>query len=367
MYLSVQLAARRMGVSPHTIRRWTASGFLPCTRTAGGHRRIKQEDIDELASAIGGSNHLAAGLARERELETLVQTSVALASRLDLPELLAEIARQMTSLLNCHNCAIHDYDEASKSVRVLAEFDYSGKRQPEWGPYSVNEFPLTRKVITEQEPAVVNINDPAADPAETAIMRRYGDKCMLLLPLVYRGRTVGFLEVLDHARERRFTRQEMRLARALAGQAAVALHNATIFAQLHRSDRDVRRLRKALGEIGDSLGDLFAHGDVPAILQVCATYACRTVDAISSVASCGEHTAGAACARTGGDKRATGANSQQRDAAHVVVSTAPCATGDDLTLTVTLAQEAGEGYAELLRLLAVAAALAIAQAAPASD
>ena len=83
MYLSVQLAARRLGVSPHTIRRWTASGFLPCTRTAGGHRRIKQEDIDELAHLIGGRNHLAARLARERELETLVATAIAVSSQLD--------------------------------------------------------------------------------------------------------------------------------------------------------------------------------------------------------------------------------------------------------------------------------------------
>ena len=97
MYLSVQLAARRLGVSPHTIRRWTASGFLPCTRTAGGHRRMKQEDIDELTPLIGGSNHLAARLARERELETLVETAIVVSSRLEVPELLREIAKQMTT------------------------------------------------------------------------------------------------------------------------------------------------------------------------------------------------------------------------------------------------------------------------------
>ena len=54
-FLNVQRAARRLGVSPVTIRRWTATGFLPCTRTAGGHRRIAVDDIEELARAIGGS------------------------------------------------------------------------------------------------------------------------------------------------------------------------------------------------------------------------------------------------------------------------------------------------------------------------
>ena len=50
MYLSVQRAARRLGVSSHTVRRWTDSGFLPCIRTAGGRRRISSEDLDELAA-----------------------------------------------------------------------------------------------------------------------------------------------------------------------------------------------------------------------------------------------------------------------------------------------------------------------------
>jgi hypothetical protein len=54
-------------VSPVTIRRWTATGFLLCTRTAGGHRRIDEHDIDDLAKAIGNSNHLAAGGARAEE------------------------------------------------------------------------------------------------------------------------------------------------------------------------------------------------------------------------------------------------------------------------------------------------------------
>ena len=56
MFLSVQQAARRLGVSPVTIRRWTATGFLPCSRTAGGHRRIDERDID---AVLRGPAHQA--------------------------------------------------------------------------------------------------------------------------------------------------------------------------------------------------------------------------------------------------------------------------------------------------------------------
>ena len=354
MLLSVQLAARRLGVSPHTIRRWTSSGFLPCTRTAGGHRRIKQEDIDDLAHLIGDSNHLAARLAREREVETLVATSIALSSRLDLTDLLAEIARQMTSILDCHFCAISDYDEDSRTVRVLADFDQHGRRLPDWKPYSLNDFPFTRELMADQELAVINIGDPRADPAETAIMRRYGDKSLLLIPLVYRGRSVGLLEVLDHLRERRFTRQELRLARALAGQAAVALQNAKVFSRLSRSDHEAQRLQAALAEITEGLPALAGEVGVDKALRETATLACRALSGITAVATWGGVAAGA----SGGDIAAARPSLPGDDDAHVLTAEA-VSDGEPLTVTVTLRHPATADQRVLLRLVATAAALAL--------
>jgi excisionase family DNA binding protein len=359
MMLSVQLAARRLGVSPHTIRRWTASGFLPCTRTAGGHRRIKQEDIDELASLIGDSNHLAARLARERELETLVGTAVALSAQLDLSELLAEIAKRMTSLLNCHFCAVSDYDEETRTVRVLADFDHSGRRWPDWNPYSINEFPLTKKVMTEQDVGLVNINDPGADAAEAAIMRRNGDKSLLLLPLIYQGRTVGLLEVLDHVRERRFSRQELRIARALAAQAAVALQNAKIFGRLRRSDDDVQQLQSALGRAVGIVPGLLAESDHDDVLKKAADGACRALGAISAVAVCGSRTAGASGPPA--TTAAKGSTPAAGSGAHVVVAAAP-AGSDELTITATLPEALGDWPVEVLQLIATVAGHAFARA-----
>ena len=259
MYLSVQLAARRLGVSPHTIRRWTASGFLPCTRTAGGHRRIKQEDIDELAHLIGGRNHLAARLARERELETLVATAIAVSSQLDAPALLREIAKHMTTLLDAQLCVISDYEPTTRTVTVQAEYDDVGNRRQDTMKYTLSQFPMARRAIEDHESITVNVSDPHADPAEVAIMRRDGDKCLLILPMVHQGQSIGLIEVLDHQRERKFSRQEMRLANAVAAQAAVALHNATVFAQLKRSDRDALALRHAIQTISAGYATLHAQ------------------------------------------------------------------------------------------------------------
>jgi excisionase family DNA binding protein len=358
MYLSVQLAARRLGVSPHTIRRWTASGFLPCMRTAGGHRRIKQEDIDDLAHLIGGSNHLAARIARERELETLVATSIALGSQLDLTGLLAEIAKQMTTLLDCHFCAISEYDPTSRTVQVLADYDDLGNRRPDTMKYAINQFPMSKLALEQHELVLININDPHADAAEVAVMRRDGDKSLLILPMVFQGSSIGLLEVLDHVRERKYSRQEQRLAWALAGQAAVALQNAKIFAQLRRSDHDVHNLCTALESVTTSIGQLSEQKGVTDLLQMTASVTCAALEAIAAVASFAGDSAGASApqAPAGAD---VGQSSQtQSNAAHVIVSSAP--VGDQhLTVTVTLPHEASPGQPEILALIATASALAL--------
>jgi excisionase family DNA binding protein len=348
MLLSVQQAAMRLGVSPVTIRRWTASGFLPCSRTAGGHRRIDKDEIDEIARAIGGSNHLAARQARERELETLVATAIALSSQLDFTKLLAEIARQMTSLFDCPFCAISEYDPSSRTVQVLADYDDSGRRLPDTGPYRLQAFPLTRKVLEENTIELVNVDDPQADAAEVAELRREGDRSLLMVPLVFQGESVGLLELVDHKRVRKYSRQELRLCRAIAGQAAVALHNAKAFAASQRSDEDVGALRAALGGLAGSLPRLGATASAHELLAATATLACETLGAISCVAEAGGHSAGATAAPDG---RTISADSS----ASVITATAPCGAGA-LTLALTVPEPCADGAAEVLGVIAAAAA-----------
>ena len=353
MLLSVQQAARRLGVSPVTIRRWTATGFLPCARTAGGHRRIDEHDIDDLAKAIGGSNHLAAQLAREREVDVLINTSVALAVKLDLTELLHEIAMRMTSLLDCHFCAISEYDAATDATRTLAEYDHAGQRLPDASPYRLREFPLTRRVLAEQTTAVVNVDDPHADPAEVAELRREGDRSLLMVPLIVQGRSIGLLEVVDQKRSRQFSRQELRLAEAIAGQAAVAIQNAKLFAERRRSDEDVGNLRTALTRLTAHLPMLGEGRSTADVLTTLSQAVCEAFGAISCVASMGGESAGAfgagqvAARQAAGDERGTGAD--------LVLARDPSGR-TDLTLAVTLPRAPGEGQVDLLDFIAAATA-----------
>jgi len=46
-YLTVSEAARRLGVHPKTVRTYADMGALPFMRLPGGHRRFREEDLDE--------------------------------------------------------------------------------------------------------------------------------------------------------------------------------------------------------------------------------------------------------------------------------------------------------------------------------
>ncbi len=349
-YVSVQVAARRLGVAPVTVRRWTASGLLPCVRTHGGHRRISTDDIDELGK-VAGRGHLAARRARERELDTLIEVAAALTSQLELPALLREIARAMTLLVDCRFCAVSEYDRQTRMVRTLAEYDATGERlaaDAEEPEYHVRAFPATRRALEEQMEVVVNVDDRHADAAEVAALRRGGDKSVLILPLVFSGESIGLIEATDAERTRRYSRQELRLFRAVAGQAAVALHNARVFAALSESAQRDGGLRDVLAALTHRVDDLAACTSRRRLLEKLAAAVCDACGALSCVATAGHESAGA-----------VGSGSVGSDPGHILVR---AATGEGagettgITLAVTLPGRPADGLAELLALTATAAA-----------
>ena len=50
--LSASQAARALGVSVSTIRRWSDAGALPGYRTPGGQRRFSREQIDAFLDSL---------------------------------------------------------------------------------------------------------------------------------------------------------------------------------------------------------------------------------------------------------------------------------------------------------------------------
>jgi excisionase family DNA binding protein len=60
--LSTSQAARALGVSLGTIRRWSDMGYLDSYRTPGGQRRFSREQIEQFVSSL--QQHPEAGTER---------------------------------------------------------------------------------------------------------------------------------------------------------------------------------------------------------------------------------------------------------------------------------------------------------------
>ena len=296
----------------------------------------------------------------------------------------------MTRLLDCHFCAISTFNEETQSVRILADYDRSGRRLPGASEYPLARYPLTRRVLEERVTAVVNLSDPAADPDERRELEREGDKSLLMVPLVYRGRSIGLIEVMDHLRERRYSRQELRLCRAVAGQAAVALVNALTFSEATVASDEIGALCARLDAAPAALGRVAEADDLAGLLEAAAEAACRLFGGTSCVVSARGRSAGydggteAQDARgsEGGDPRRGAGREPVGEAAggepvgeaaggagggHVcgggrlavsavgeaeVLSATDSAGGGELRVTLSLPRAARRGEGELLGLLA---------------
>lgn len=352
MMLSIGQAARILGVTPITARRWTEAGILPCVRTPGGHRRIAREDVMDLSRAIGGSNQAAVRRARERELEALVAASIAVAAQLDREALLPEIAKHVTVLCRCTYCAISSYASDDETLTILAEYDSGGRLEPIVDRViDLREYPATAALLHDQASAVFNLDDPRTDPAERAELMRDRVKSNLVVPLVYQGRSIGLLEVTDAESSRTYSRQELRLVSALAGHAAVALHNAELFRAATSVDAAMRTLHGRMRTASEHILAASESGVPEDPLTLIPTMVRDAFDALSVMVTLDDAVVAAVAAPA-----EAGGVEPQRSEAHVLTSAADTSRGR-LTVTVVMPEAAGDGESDLLEMTTAFAAL----------
>ncbi len=167
---------------------------------------------------------------RLREMSTLVETSSAISSTLDVRQVLDTVARQMVRALDVTGCAISDWDKEEGRLVTVAAY-----REEDIGTsYAVRDYPATAQVLRTQQPLVVQVDDPEADAAKRADLEKWGRKTLLMLPLVVKGQTAGLVELYEERHKRHFTAEEIVLCETLASQAAVALENARLYEQAQR-------------------------------------------------------------------------------------------------------------------------------------
>ncbi len=176
------------------------------------------------------------------EMATLVESNVYLEEQ----QQLFDAARNLLSACGADWCTLYRWDAASRALERLMTYGSSvWSEQP--GPrLAIAHMPTLRVVLREQRITVLRSTALDLAPAERALFSTVGPSAMLALPLVVRGRTVGLVQLYDPDPRREFSAREMRLAHALASQAAVALENARLVRDLQRSLEEQKAMQSQL-------------------------------------------------------------------------------------------------------------------------
>ena len=162
---------------------------------------------EALRTGSAGYGRIAAG---DRRLEHLSARLASARSRTDLEGAMALIATE----LNADMVSLSHWHPADGVVETLAETGGTGDER-----FSLDDYPLTARVLRNREAVQVLVGDPEADRREVELMLSLGHRSLLIVPVVSRGESLGIVEAYSKF-ERPWTRTQINHARIISNQFA---------------------------------------------------------------------------------------------------------------------------------------------------
>jgi GAF domain-containing protein len=211
-------------------------------------------------------------------LASLLDASRATTSTISLDEVLAIVAESSCWAVGAQECVIWEYRE---DERVLAERSYFSTAQTAYTPVGrvqLDESPVLRAILDGGVAVEETISSATLHPLSRAVMDEWHEKSRLSAPLMFEGRAIGMMVLIETEIERHYRPDEIALVQALAEQAAVAVENARHRELLERATVQLEsqlELRRVLLELS---GSLIAVHDPHDVFARIATLVKRVVD-----------------------------------------------------------------------------------------
>ncbi|MBX3061761.1 MAG: GAF domain-containing protein [Anaerolineae bacterium] len=181
--------------------------------------------------AVQNANLFEQSLLRTRELETLFEATQATTSTLNLQEVLTNTAQQMILALQVDACQILMWDDVDDTLSVqidMTAFSDSSYNDETGRKFDLTEHPTRERALKSRQMILTRAGDNTLTDAEQGVFQIRNVRARILLPLAVREQTIGLIEMETRDALREFTASDVRLARTLASQAAVAIDNARL-------------------------------------------------------------------------------------------------------------------------------------------
>jgi PAS domain S-box-containing protein len=198
---------------------------------------------NQAAMVVENARFFSQAEQRAIELSTLLETARVASSTLELEQVLELIAEQMVKAVDVDGCTLYRYDQEDEAIVTWVEWRKSdiGSKDVVGEMILLEHLPTIRKALETTEPQVLLMSDDQVDIYERQFMDRKDIKSILMLPLSVGTRVIGFAELGEHHEERVYPSSVVRLAEALADQAAVAIERALLFDETLRFTEELEQ------------------------------------------------------------------------------------------------------------------------------
>ena len=213
-------------------------------------------DVGDLAAlAVNRVQAERAQAEQAARMDSLLHAGQSMTSSLVLQDVLDSVAREVVDTFDAHYCVIWEYAEDQDMLVERAGFGVDDSYSVDDDFILLDERPKEREILFSPVPVVETVSDPLLDAESRESMERWGRR--VSLPLRFGGSALGVLVVCETERERRFSEEEMALARGLANQASAAVHNARVYRDLEERNVELvarARRERLLNELSLELG-----------------------------------------------------------------------------------------------------------------
>ena len=172
---------------------------------------------------------------RYEAMFALHETSLDIIAQLDMPQLLEALLRRGTQLLGARAGILFINNPASQTIDVVASYN----AWKNWrGATLKYDEGVPGYVIRTGKPIIVN--DYAQWPHKPAAFAGSPDGCVVSAPLIWRGQTIGAIDIFNsEPTPQPFNQNDLWLLGLFADLATIAIKNAELHSQVKEFSRDL--------------------------------------------------------------------------------------------------------------------------------
>jgi two-component system NtrC family sensor kinase len=208
---------------------------------------------DHAALAIENARLLAETRQRSEEQALLFESMAIVTSDLALETVLDAVSRQMVEALKADLCIISHWERDGNQLRTMQSYAAPGVKRLDKNARPLAKSSLPYSILVSQTPGILEAGAANIPPEQLAWLAELQVQALFLIPLIYRRRTIGLVELGRVRTTKALSQTELRLLETMTAQAAVAIEHARLYHEATRRLAEAKVLQEVMVAAASSL------------------------------------------------------------------------------------------------------------------